>query len=78
LLRVALKAMVRSDLIGIGKHHLIPALQPIVDDGYCSARRKNSTAPGDKRVAGAVRRGTVLTQHTGLPPRGGVKRRGAG
>ncbi|MCC6250232.1 MAG: YgiQ family radical SAM protein [Rubrivivax sp.] len=78
LLREALKAMGRADLIGNGKHHLIPAWQPIVDDGYCSARRKNSTAPGDKRVAGAVRRGTVLTQHTGLPPRGGVKRRGAG
>ncbi|MBL8663559.1 MAG: YgiQ family radical SAM protein, partial [Candidatus Odyssella sp.] len=39
LLREALKAMGRADLIGNGKHHLIPAWQPIVDDGYCSARR---------------------------------------
>jgi uncharacterized radical SAM protein YgiQ len=60
LLREALKAMGRADLIGNGKHHLIPAWQPATDGSYQSARRKNSTAP---------RKGTILTQHTGLPPR---------
>ncbi|WP_353234718.1 YgiQ family radical SAM protein [Diaphorobacter ruginosibacter] len=43
LLREALKAMGRADLIGNGKQHLIPTFQPLVDGGYQSARRKNST-----------------------------------
>ena len=60
LLREALKAMGRADLIGNGKHHLIPTFQPTTDGNYTSARRKNSTV---------VRAGRVLTQHTGLPPR---------
>lgn len=63
LLREALKSMGRADLIGNGKHHLIPSFQPATDGSYSSARRKNST-PG-----GQPRKGTVLTQHTGLPPR---------
>jgi uncharacterized radical SAM protein YgiQ len=62
LLRDALKAMGRADLIGNGKHHLIPTWQPLSDD-YQSARRKNSTP------SGSPRKGQVLTQHTGLPPR---------
>jgi uncharacterized radical SAM protein YgiQ len=61
LLRDALKAMGRADLIGSGKHQLIPAFQPVTADGYQSARRKNSTP--------AVAKGRILTQHTGLPPR---------
>jgi hypothetical protein len=43
LLRDALKAMGRADLIGNGKHHLIPTFQPLTDGSYASARRKNST-----------------------------------
>ena len=62
LLRDALKAMGRADLIGNGKHHLIPSWQPLSDD-YQSARRKNSTPRT------SVLKGKVLTQHTGLPPR---------
>ncbi|MES2940045.1 MAG: YgiQ family radical SAM protein [Pseudomonadota bacterium] len=61
-LREALKAMGRADLIGNGKHHLIPTFQPIGDGSYASPRRKNST-PGQPT------KGRVLTQHTGLPPR---------
>jgi Domain of unknown function (DUF3362) len=66
--------MGRADLIGNGKHHLIPTYQPAGTDGsYQSARRKNSTpAAGPKagaRAATAPRRGSLLTQHTGLPPR---------
>ena len=59
LLREALQALGRADLIGNGKHHLIPRHQPATDGGYVSARRKNSTPPA----------GRLLTQHTGLPPR---------
>jgi uncharacterized radical SAM protein YgiQ len=43
LLRDALKAMGRADLVGNGKHHLIPTFQPLGDGGYQSARKKNST-----------------------------------
>ncbi len=88
LLREALKAMGRADLIGNGKQHLIPSWQPLTDGGYQSPRRANSTnatrsaqAPaktaakgkpasaGLKKPGQAPRKGTVLTQHTGLPPR---------
>ena len=80
LLREALKTMGRADLIGNGKHHLIPTFQPLVDGAYQSARRKNSTvasktsastpakSPVNKTVNAPVK-GRILTQHTGLPPR---------
>ncbi len=64
MLRDALKEMGRQDLIGNSKHHLIPAYQPRTDGSYSSARKKNST-PGKKRT----KKGTILSQHTGLPPR---------
>ncbi|MCL1961552.1 MAG: DUF3362 domain-containing protein, partial [Desulfovibrionaceae bacterium] len=70
LLRQALKDMGRSDLIGNGKRHLIPAWQPLESGGYQSARRKNSTkAAGQPKSAAPARKGRTLTQHTGLPPR---------
>jgi uncharacterized radical SAM protein YgiQ len=84
LLREALKDMGRADLIGNGKHHLIPTWQPATDGGYSSARRSNSTpAPVSKKAAstggsaprtkppgpGPAVKGRILTQHTGLPPR---------
>ena len=62
LLREALQAMGRADLIGNGKQHLIPSFQPLTTGGYSSARRKNS-APATPKS------GRLLTQHTGLPPR---------
>jgi hypothetical protein len=64
LLREALKAMGRADLVGNGKHHLIPTFQPLNDGAYQSARKKNSTPVPTQPV-----KGRVLTQHTGLPPR---------
>jgi uncharacterized radical SAM protein YgiQ len=64
LLREALKTMGRADLIGNGKHHLIPTFQPLTDGTYASPRRKNSTTGPVKPV-----KGRMLTQHTGLPPR---------
>jgi hypothetical protein len=72
LLREALKAMGRADLIGNGKHHLIPTYQPMTGGAYDSARRKNSTPTQSIAVAGFQRtpqKGQLLTQHTGLPPR---------
>ena len=63
LLREALMKMGRADLIGPGKHQLIPKTQPQTH-GYKSARRKNSTPPGGRKAGKPM-----LTQHTGLPPR---------
>jgi hypothetical protein len=68
LLREALKSMGRADLIGNGKHHLIPTFQPMTDGSYTSARRKNSSPVTVKPVQ-APTPGQLLTQHTGLPPR---------
>ena len=67
VLRDALKSMGRADLIGNGKHHLIPTFQPLGDGGYQSARKKNSTVAIAKPSQPV--RGRMLTQHTGLPPR---------
>ena len=85
LLRDALKAMGRSDLIGNGKVHLIPSYQPLSTGEYVSARRKNSTPAHAKSGTGSSgktklgkasavqpRAGRLLTQHTGLPPRAGT------
>ena len=76
LLREALKAMGRADLIGNGKQHLIPTFQPLTDGSYQSARRKNSTPAGKVPAKAAAevskkapQKGRILTQHTGLPPR---------
>ena len=63
LLREALKALGRADLIGNGRQHLIPSFQPAGTSTYQSPRRSNSAA---------ARPGTLLTQHTGLPPRAGT------
>ncbi|MET0541791.1 MAG: DUF3362 domain-containing protein, partial [Variovorax sp.] len=72
LLREALKSMGRADLIGNGKHHLIPTWQPLTDGSYTSARKKNSSASAEVVKAApknTVTKGRLLTQHTGLPPR---------
>ncbi len=101
LLRDALKAMGRADLIGNGKHHLIPTYQPLPGQcgkadkakyhviptmaldsarqsaaqakagGKAGARPAGKTAGqgGAKPAGGQPRRGQMLTQHTGLPPR---------
>ena len=64
MLREALKNMGRADLIGNGKHQLVPSYQPKTDGSYKSARRKNSTPVSKK-----MKKGVTLSQHTGLPPR---------
>jgi uncharacterized radical SAM protein YgiQ len=65
LLREALERMGRRDLIGSGAQQLIPVRQPTgwmpkapVRRGEVRGGRRRDPAPG-----------TVLTQHTGLPPR---------
>ncbi|MBK6852896.1 MAG: YgiQ family radical SAM protein [Burkholderiales bacterium] len=66
LLRDALKAMGRSDLIGNGKHHLIPTWQPMTDGGYQSAKRSNSTRPpGTKAPAAGVPGAKAAVNRTG-------------
>ena len=65
LLREALESMGRADLIGNRKHQLVPAHQPRGHGDYHSPRRKNS-----HRGKRAPAKGRLLTQHTGLPPRG--------
>jgi uncharacterized radical SAM protein YgiQ len=62
LLRDALRRMGRDDLIGPSKHHLIPPWQPKGTGGQREGKRR-------------PRKGTFLTQHTGLPPRPSAGRR---
>jgi len=82
LLREALKEMGRADLIGNGKQHLIPTWQPKNEGEYVSPRKKNSSVvegvsvkvksgASDKGSASKAppRKGSIQTQHTGLPPR---------
>jgi len=65
LLRDALKRMGRAALIGDGKHQLIPKARPDEKKTYRAPRRKNSGAAHQRRT----KKGRLLTQHTGLPPR---------
>jgi len=72
MLRDALKDMGRSDLIGNGRHQLIPAYQPstkVRSEAKRSDKRSNSTRSTRNRRKAAVGSKTLLTQHTGLPPR---------
>ncbi len=67
MLRAALRRMGREDLIGNGKQQLVPYYQPAGTGGRSEGRR---------RKGGRPRKGTALTQHTGLPPREtGARRR---
>jgi hypothetical protein len=66
MLREALRRMGRADLIGAGKHQLIPAWQP-ADAGQ--------TPEGKRRTGRAL---PLRTQHTGLPRVPRVRRRDGG
>ncbi len=57
VLRDALKRMGRADLIGNGRHHLIPAYQPVGPGVRGGAKRPVAALP-------------FRTQHTGLPKSG--------
>ncbi len=67
LLRNVLIQMGREDLIGDGKHQLIPAQQSEQQKAYQAPRRKNSASAHQRRT----RDRKILTQHSGLPPRSG-------
>jgi len=66
VLREALRRMGRADLIGNGKHHLIPAWQPA-----------GTGASAEGHRGGSAHR-PFRTQHTGLPTTPGLpgKRKG--
>ncbi|MEA1049338.1 YgiQ family radical SAM protein [Lamprobacter modestohalophilus] len=61
-LREALKSMGRADLIGNGKHHLVPAFQPRGAVGPGSPPRAGSP-PGDGSPPRAQRRSTKRRRH---------------
>ena len=63
MLREALRRMGRTDLIGGGKHHLVPSWQPLGTGQAREGRRGSRVKPG-----------VALTQHTGLPPSPSQKR----
>ena len=70
LLREALTTMGRADLIGNGKRHLVPSYQPA---GTVATTGRSAPAAARAAITTATpRRGTLLTQHTGLPPRAGT------
>jgi uncharacterized radical SAM protein YgiQ len=81
VLRDALKRMGRADLIGNGKHHLIPAYQPV----GTGARTVSGASTGSSPRTRPGRPAATLpfrTQHTGLPKsgsdRGGKPKHGQG
>ena len=65
MIREALNEMKLGHLVGSGPDKLVPAEQPKGYKAKGSARRKNTKRAHEKRV----RRGKMLTQHSGLPPR---------
>ncbi len=65
LIRETLREMNLGRLIGPGPEQLVPLTQPSDGDTRGSARRKNSAKAHEKRI----RKGKILSQHTGLPPR---------
>jgi hypothetical protein len=65
LIRETLRDMNLGRLIGSGEGQLVPVNQPSEKDVRDSARRKNRPQAHEKRI----RKGKILSQHTGLPPR---------
>jgi len=64
-IRAALTEMGLGKLIGPGEDQLVPVDQPLDSNERGSARRKNTASAHAKRI----RKGRILSQHTGLPPR---------
>ncbi len=62
ILREALRRMGREDLIGNGKHHLVPSWQPAGTGMEREGKR------GPTPYSPRIRKGVALTQHSGLPP----------
>jgi uncharacterized radical SAM protein YgiQ len=68
LLREALTRMGRAELIGNGKHHLVPRWQPQGTGRTPDGRRVADARRSSPSPSRGPRPGTALTQHTGLPP----------
>jgi hypothetical protein len=68
VLRDALRRMGRSDLIGSGKHQLVPAYQPV---GTGDAHEGKRSA---QRPLGQGQSRPFRTQHTGLPATPAVRK----
>ncbi len=66
LLREALQRMGRAELIGNGKRHLVPTWQPTGTGDASEGHRRPPRV--QRRAEARARKGTALTQHTGLPP----------
>jgi hypothetical protein len=64
LLRETLRHMGRADLIGPGKHHLVPAWQPAGTGDAAEGQRVRSSV---RKHGGAAAPRPFRTQHTGLP-----------
>jgi uncharacterized radical SAM protein YgiQ len=75
LLRDALKRMGRADLIGNGKHHLIPAYQPVSRAGTSARSRGAPSTPFRTQHSGLTKTVTRVGI-AGSGPRIGAKRRG--
>jgi uncharacterized radical SAM protein YgiQ len=75
MLREALQRMGRSDLIGGGKHQLVPSWQP-AGAGRAQEGRRGSRVQPRVGSRSQPQRGAAFTQHTGLPPRAGVETAG--
>ena len=67
-LREALKRMGRADLIGNGKHHLVPAWQPRGTGERSEGRRGKGPKAAGNLASKIPQKGQAFTQHTGLPP----------
>jgi hypothetical protein len=85
VLREALRRMGRADLIGNGKHQLVPAYQPTgtgqAPGGHRSAGAGSTQAPQTFRAGESPRKGAprpFRTQHTGLPTTPAIRSRPAG
>jgi uncharacterized radical SAM protein YgiQ len=76
LLREALRQMGRADLIGNGKHQLVPTYQPI-GTGRAHEGRRKPGRPAAEATAPAAKPMPFRTQHTGLPhtPKGPPRNR---
>jgi hypothetical protein len=68
VLREALRKMGRADLIGNGKHQLIPSYQPAGTGNAEEGTRKPQRGAGVQRP--------FKTQHTGLPKVPSIRRKG--
>ena len=75
MIREALQRMGKAHLIGYGKKHLVPPTQPA---SHASSKQPGNASATSKSTQ--PRKGQILTQHTGLPPRddGSARKPGKG